>query len=352
METLTPVASSSRYALDTCGLCESRVDAAARLACIEHLTWLVESVSLSPSRARRLALALGASVLLVGLVLHFLGVSPRSIWDHARAMGYGTFTLAALGWVLLVCTQSLRWHMLAVRTARVRWSESLAMRLVGNVANTILPARGGDVVRVELLSRIGAVPRATAVGVELTDVWVDKIGWLPALLFVCAFGTPPSWVLRAAPVFVLLPFAAYGVWLVSARVRGRWAWVDAVARGMSQDWRRTAVVSLLIAPLPWMLETAVIVAASHVAGLPLDMTQAFAMLTALNLALVVPMPGNIGTTEASATAALVAFGVPLDGAAAFTVVYHLGQLVPIVALGLAAVAALATRREARPDPAQ
>jgi uncharacterized membrane protein YbhN (UPF0104 family) len=312
----------------------------------------VESVSLTATRARRLALALGASISLAALVLQLIGVSPRSIWDHARSMGVGTFTIAALGWVLLVCTQSLRWHMLAVGAARVRWPESLAMRLVGNVANTILPARGGDVVRVELLSRIGAVPRAKAVGVELTDVWVDKVGWLPALLFVCAFGAPPSWVLRAAPFCVALPFVAYGLWLASSRLRGRWGWVEAVASGMSRDWRRTALVALLIAPLPWMLETAVIVAASRVAGLPIDMTQAFAMLTALNLALVVPMPGNIGTTEASATAALVAFGVPLDGAAAFAVVYHLGQLVPIVALGLGAVVVLAARGETRPDVAQ
>lgn len=41
---------------------------------------------------------------------------------------------------------------------------------------------------------------------------------------------------------------------------------------------------------------------------------------------------------------LVALGVPLERAAAFAVVHHLGQLAPIAVLGIGAVATLAARR--------
>lgn len=304
----------------------------------------MEVFSITAQRARRLALATVIVVLIAAALLHVFAVSPLAIWDHAQAMGLETFTVVALGWVLLVVVQSLRWHLITAHAAQVRWFDSLALRIVGNLANAVLPARGGDVLRVELLSRIGLVSRATAVGTELTDVWVDKLGWLIALLAVCAFGSPPWWMSRVVACIGALSIIAISSIALAGRFAGRWEWVDAIARGMSRSWKRTALVAGFVAPVSWLVETSVIVAASRVAGMPLGPMQAFAMLTALNLAMLVPVPANLGTTEASATAALVAFGVPLETAAGFAVVYHLGQLTPTIALGLGATALLAGRR--------
>ncbi len=56
--------------------------------------------------------------------------------------------------------------------------------------------------------------------------------------------------------------------------------------------------------------------------------QAFAALTAFNVATAVPSPGNAGSFEAGGTLALTAFGIPKETALAFIFLYHLTQLVP------------------------
>ena len=301
---------------------------------------------------RRSALLIGIGlVAIVGIVAMMSNASPSAVIGHLRAIPRGAIAIAAAGWCLLVVMQAFRWRSLVARESRATFADFVAMRLIGNLANAMLPARGGDVVRVELLSRLGQTPRAAAAGVELKDVLVDKVGWLPALLVVCAFGSPPAWMLHTAPLLLLLPLVAVGVVALGRRLGRRWSWLSALSDALSSDWRRALVIALLVAPLPWMLETWVLLASSRAAGIALDPAQAFVLLTALNLALLVPTPANLGTTEAGASAALVAFGVPLDAAVAFAVAYHIAQLVPAIALGLAASFALARRAPPQPTVA-
>jgi uncharacterized membrane protein YbhN (UPF0104 family) len=93
-------------------------------------------------------------------------------------------------------------------------------------------------------------------------------------------------------------------------------------------WKRLLVVETLIAPLPWLWETFVIALAGHALGLDLTAMQAFAALTAFNVATAVPSPGNAGSFEAGGTLALVACGLPKETALAFIFLYHLTQIVP------------------------
>ena len=68
--------------------------------------------------------------------------------------------------------------------------------------------------------------------------------------------------------------------------------------------------------------------AGHALGLDLTPMQAFAALTAFNVATAVPSPGNAGSFEAGGTLALAAYGVDKEIALAFIFVYHLTQVLP------------------------
>jgi len=57
------------------------------------------------------------------------------------------------------------------------------------------------------------------------------------------------------------------------------------------------------------------------------------VLTAFNLASVVPSPGNAGSFESGGTLALLQFQVPKSVALAFMFLYHLTQVIPSVAAG-------------------
>jgi len=58
------------------------------------------------------------------------------------------------------------------------------------------------------------------------------------------------------------------------------------------------------------------------------------VLLAVNIAIAVPSPGNAGTLELGAVLALQAVGVDHNRALAFALLYHSGQVLPVVLLGL------------------
>jgi uncharacterized membrane protein YbhN (UPF0104 family) len=152
-----------------------------------------------------------------------------------------------------------------------------------------------------------------------------------AFPILCLFGTPPSWLFRA---LLLIGGIVVGVGILlalmgSGLLRRGPRWLTNLRDGFAANhWRRLLLVETVIAPLPWLWETFVIAIAGHALGLDLSAMQAFAALTAFNVATAVPSPGNAGSFEAGGTLALIAFGVPKETALAFMFLYHLTQVVP------------------------
>jgi uncharacterized membrane protein YbhN (UPF0104 family) len=202
---------------------------------------------------------------------------------------------------------------------------------VGFFFNVLLPARGGDLLRVQYLGRRTGISRAKLLGTEIVDFFSDKWGWVTAFPVICLLGSPPSWLLRA---LLAIGAAVVGVGALLALMGSRrWRrgppWLANLRDGFAVNhWKRLLVVETFLAPLPWLWETFVIVVAGHALGLDLTPMQAFAALTAFNLATVVPSPGNAGSFEAGGTLALIAFGIPKETALAFIFLYHLTQIVP------------------------
>src|SRR5256712_6198475 len=115
----------------------------------------------------------------------------------------------------------------------------------------------------------------------------------------------------------------------SGLVRRGPRWLTNLRDGFAANhWKRLLLVETVIAPLPWLWETFVIAIAGHALGLDLSAMQAFAALTAFNVATAVPSPGNAGSFEAGGTLALIAFGIPKEAALAFIFLYHLTPIIP------------------------
>ena len=75
--------------------------------------------------------------------------------------------------------------------------------------------------------------------------------------------------------------------------------------------------------------------AAHAFDIHLTVAQAFSVLVGLNLGTFVPSPGALGSLETAGTAALVLCGASRPAALAFMFVYHLTQLAPALAAGVA-----------------
>jgi uncharacterized membrane protein YbhN (UPF0104 family) len=264
-------------------------------------------------------------------VVFYLGISQRELLASLHGVADEPLLLAAGGALVLLALQSLRWWMVMRPVLHLSYGQSFRAMMVGFFFNVLLPARGGDLLRVQYLGKRTGISRAKLFGTEIVDFWSDKWGWVAAFPLICLFGAPPSWLFRA---LMLIGGLVVGVGLLlvlmaSGLLRRGPLWLTNLRDGFAANhWKRLLVVETVIAPLPWLWETFVIAMAGHALGLELTAMQSFAVLTAFNVATTVPSPGNAGSFEAGGTLALTSFGVPKEVALAFIFVYHLTQVVP------------------------
>jgi uncharacterized membrane protein YbhN (UPF0104 family) len=281
----------------------------------------------------RALFGLSAGLAAATAVAAYLGISQRELIATVHGVAVEPLLLAATGGLILMALQALRWWMVMRPVLTLTYGQAYRALLVGFLFNVLLPARGGDLLRVQYLGKRTGVSRAKLLGTEIVDFWSDKWGWVAAFPLVCLLGTPPAWLFRA---LLLIGAVVLGVGALLALMgSGLWrgprtpAFIANLRDGFAANhWRRLLVVETLIAPLPWLWETFVIALAGHALGLDLTPMQAFAALTAFNVATAVPSPGNAGSFEAGGTLALAASGVPKETALAFIFLYHLTQIVP------------------------
>jgi len=193
----------------------------------------------------------------------------------------------------------------------LRYGQAFRAMMVGFFFNVLLPARGGDLLRVQYLGKRTGLSRAKLLGTEIVDFWSDKWGWVASFPIVCPVGKPPSWLFRAV---LLMGGLVLGIGIVlalmaSGLLRRGPRWLTNLRDGFAANhWKRLLVVETVIAPLPWLWETLVIVVAGHAVGLDLSTMQAFAALTAFNIANHGSIARQRGSFEAGGTLALTAFG--------------------------------------------
>jgi uncharacterized membrane protein YbhN (UPF0104 family) len=269
-----------------------------------------------------------------------LGVKPELVFRYVAGVSPWVIALCVASAFVVLALQALRWYAIMRPLLALRFADAYRAMIVGALFNALLPARGGDLLRVQYLGRRTGKSRATILGTEIVDRWLDWWGWIPSFLILCAISSPPGWLYRAFALFavVLLVWAAAMVLLGRIGRAGKpWGALQSGIAAFRSP--RTWLVALLIAPLPWLWEAFILAQAARGFGIELPLVHAFSVLIAFNLATIVPSPGAVGTVEVGGTAALLFFGVDQSRALAFMFVYHFSQLLPGIAGGAAVLVA-------------
>lgn len=312
-----------------------------------------------PRRPRWVSIARTAGGVALGigsafLVARLMGLHLRDLLGTLRSARPLPLLAAVGGTFVLLGLQALRWWWVMRPVLPLRYREAFSAMLVGSAFNILLPARGGDLIRVQYLGKRTGTSRVTLLGTELLDYWSDKAGWLVAFAVTCVVSLigwkerPQTWLLHAIGVLALLVLGSAALAVIahlpvlrrlSPRLDPGPRWLQKLRSGFAAHGPRSLmVVEALLAPLPWLWEVPVIMLAGHALALSLSPMQAFALLTAANLGTVVPVPGGAGSFEAAGAFALAAAGVPHDRAFAFVLLYHVSLLLPMVVAGVGLLA--------------
>jgi hypothetical protein len=241
------------------------------------------------------------------------------------------------------------WRSILWPLARVPLPTMLRYTLASTGASVVLPARGGEALRVWWLHKRHAIPLA-AVGAALA---LEKMSDVVTLTLVVA---PLPWLLPSepwlGPVRVVTPLvlvAALAVVLLARGGRRRLRWLADLR--MFDDLKHAAAAFGCVVT-SWLLDIGVICLAMRAVAIPVHLDEPLLVLLAVNLAIAIPAaPGNIGTLELAATFALTTRGVPQERAAAFSLLYHGVQLVPLVVIS-GFTAAFMGREEASAAPSR
>jgi glycosyltransferase 2 family protein len=289
----------------------------------------------------RLLLGFGVSVITVaGCVWWALRQDAPSF--PSSATGVGLLVLATAVYGIVTVVRGLRWHVI-LRHAGIDHGRGDALRLtvVGYMGNTVLPARGGEVLRVLLMSERCTARKRELVGSIIPERLLDAVALaivfatLTLVISDAPTGIAPALGAIAAAVLALAAMYAYLV----LRRRGRFqAFADRVraVTTASRALLTSAGAALGATSISiWLLEGVVFWLTARALHAGLSIGEAALVVALASLATLIPAaPGYVGTFDAAILFALRPMGVRGGDALALVLLYRFVIFVPITIAGV------------------
>lgn len=208
-------------------------------------------------------------------------------------------------------------------------------------ASAIAPARAGEVLRVWTLKRRDGVPVADTAAVAVAEKLLDGISMIilvapvPFLLPGLPWQVEGGIALCAAIALVLFVALFIAVGRVEESASSR-TWVRRFVAGMHVLRSPKRVLgSLLLLILVWSADLGEVMAVFYALDIHLPIAAGLLVLFSLNLWIAIPStPAQFGALEAGAISALQLLHVGGEKAAAFALLYHALQVLPLLTAGL------------------
>jgi glycosyltransferase 2 family protein len=260
--------------------------------------------------------------------------SSSALFD--LALGVGLYAVATLvrGW---------RWHAILSHLGDShRTSDAYALITVGYMGNTVLPARGGEVLRTVLLSNRSDVSKTEALGSIISERLLDAASLVilfAVLTWAGIAGSPLGDA--AAPIAVgLLVAALLGAWaILAARKRGRLKGLANKIRPLVRTSRpllsRWGLMLLAVSVIVWGIEGLIFWLVSQALDLHVSYLACVSLNVLTSVAALIPAaPGYVGTFDAAVIFGLKALGVAGGHAVTFALLVRFILFVPITLVGL------------------
>ena len=309
---------------------------------------------------------IGPLVSLVALVLVVRQLDVTRLLDSFGDLRVAWLTVMIPVYLCGYIMRGLRWQLMLYPAKPVQLSVSTSIIFVGMMANNLLPARLGELVRALALRGREGLP--TVFG--LTSIVAERIFDGAALLLifcVTAVVTPfPSSLDRTlasvawiAASLLLVALAAVLVarlrpQVIEAVASGVASWLPERLKGLVlQLWRlalgalaflrldRTLLLVVLLSLAVWLIEGAVLWLGLLAFGLEPDPRIAYFTLVLIGIGVAVPSaPGYFGVFEACVILAFAAFALSREVALSYALVVHALQFAVIGVAGLVSLQVL------------
>lgn len=310
---------------------------------------------------RSLARALlGIAISLIAGWLVLRSVDLASAADVLRTANPAWIALMFVTVFVDVAARGARWRVLLEPIASIPYRRVLGYTYIGYLANNVLPARLGELVRSHSLGEKEGVARTTVLGTVVVERVVDTVIVVAiasiAVLVLSIRGVMTSAVLLGL-AFAALLVIGLGIGVVAHRLPGaervtayvaRWPRLVALGRMLREGLAvvsrpRTLVGALAFSAVAWAASICTFLAAGQAVGIELTVAQGALLCSGVALATIVPSgPGYLGTFELTAVGICSLFGIDRDSAFAMALLVHV-MILAVTSVG-GVIASLALRR--------
>ncbi len=253
--------------------------------------------------------------------------------------------------------RTLRWRFMLRSVKNIRMPALFSYIVIGYMANNLLPARLGEIVRAYVTGKSEGMSRSSAFAsvvlerlfdgltivmilvvlmfaADVDRAWLRYMAWVSSLLFVggllflFALAYQRQRVMNLTEKLVGIFPAA-----ISAKILHI---LNRFVLGLSLLHQpKDFVISFLISFLVWICEVMVYINYLYAFGISVPLQAALLALVVVNLSSLIPSsPSYIGVFQFACVKTLAIFGIANTTALAWSVAIHATQIIPITILGL------------------
>ncbi len=293
------------------------------------------------SRRALLRATLGIAISVVAAFILIRSVDIEAAFQVMRTANPAWIGVMFVTVLIDVGARGARWRSLLAPIKAIPYRRVLGFTYVGYLANNVLPARLGELVRSHALGEGEDLSRTTVLGTVVVERIVDTlivVGLAALSVVVLSVRGVLSSAVLLGFAFVALLVLGLALAMALHRLPGadrvvrfaeQWPRVLELARRLREGLAvagkpRVLAAAILWSAVAWSASIGTTIAASQSIGVELSLGQAALITSGVALVTIIPAgPGYVGTFELTAVSIAATFGIPRDEAFAFALLAHL-----------------------------
>jgi uncharacterized protein (TIRG00374 family) len=276
-----------------------------------------------------------------------------------EALETANYIYLPLGVMLSLLTnifRSYRWKYVLNPIQKISIPSVFSVVSIGYMANNILPARLGELVRAYIMSKKEGISKSTTLATIVVERIFDGLTLLFFLILISLFFPLPLWIKRvgfAATVFFLslsvfllilmfkktigIRLVERGVSLFSSYIAQRASrLMDSFLSGLVIiNHKKDILMVFLFSVIAWLVEATTYYVIGLSFGIDLPLYVPVLTVVIVNLGIMIPSaPGYVGTFEFFCISVFGIFSVEKSIALSFAIVLHAVLFIPITIVGM------------------
>jgi len=297
------------------------------------------------------------SIAIIILLFHFIDFG-EAFRAFSQVKPFELFIVFILNFVVILF-KSMRWQVLL--NPRPRLIVLYLTNLIGFMANTILPARAGELVRALILGKKENISKTTVLGSAALDRIFEGVGMLILLVIMPLIMDTPDWMKKGTMGFIIFFSILFIVIILFMKVNPDTiikyiplsdktnTFLKGVLEKLQKGFEainniKTSSIATILSLLGWVVQILMIHFVILSFGIHISPLAALMTLLSVNIAIMIPAaPGSLGTFELAVVLALGFFNIEKSLALSIALTYHFIQLIPVTIAGAISIPLLGMR---------